>query len=896
MSLSKKVVLTVSGYKISLSDSLQFYKNDQLKLIFEINKYGIDVASSFTHKTLMPLQPLTATLFIETPLGVDSIESANIEDNAVTFYLTSNQTQHVGTSSMQIKLTDDDGCQITLPSFTFEVQENIYDGAVQVSGILLADENGNTVSDENGNTVNATATTETSKQIKDFTLKTGVSGQEDILVQDNGVTKRIKSSELIDTVDLSGYATKDDLSTKADVSSVPTKTSQLTNDTGMLTSNSITRIEVVNELPKQQENGVLYIVKGDYSQTCLDGVKIWEKSSDTGGSGGGSDSDSGSGSDSELDSDGYVIVKYPASQKTKPTTWCALGDSITYGTGAGGTSYSYANVCATQQGISVINNYGVPGTCVSAGFNTALTELGVETAFCNRFGEMSDGADLITVFGSVNDHGTDVKIGSPTSTDKNDFYGALYVLINGLKQKYPNGRIVFITPFKINGWDGTNMYKHTLKDFRNAIVTQCNRFQIEVVDLFLQSQFDWSTGVDQGWFVSYDHYHPTAAGQQAIATYIGSVMFEENSGGSTGEISNPSDTALTQQYSSSHEATPNIANPPSGAYNWKYTPRINPDGSFPNSTWNAFGHWMTTYKVEEASYYDNVGLLLQNPKAWIWNTSTNSWDVLSSDFEWGSWYLEDFYDDGNSTIANSITWENGASGNHSTWVKIKQDSTTQGRCFHPWGYQKNWRSNSAWSNNGQPYIVTKIDFKLVKYDENGIDNLDNAQLVVNSGGDWWSDVGAVWKPDWSTNRDMCVGKYIKATRELKRAWGTNLPSSWSYGLPMDDDSSGGGSGGEVTSNTFDFSQENAVEYGNYGDYRTPVLSCEGYSKVTITTEVAGYFAIVIFSDETTIIGSHGDNYRAEGTFSITIPTDTCIYVAVKFSPDAIGHISAQLEV
>ena len=236
MSLSKKVVLTVSGYKISLSDSLQFYQNDQLKLIFEINKYGIDVASSFTHKTLMPLQPLTATLFIETPLGVDSIESANIEDNAVTFYLTSNQTQHIGTSTMQIKLTDDDGCQITLPSFTFEVQKNIYDNAVQVSDILLADENGNTVSDENGNTVNATATTETSKQIKDFSLKTGVSGQEDILIQDNGVTKRIKSRELMDTVDLTGYATKDELNNKADISSIPTKTSQLTNDSGYMTS------------------------------------------------------------------------------------------------------------------------------------------------------------------------------------------------------------------------------------------------------------------------------------------------------------------------------------------------------------------------------------------------------------------------------------------------------------------------------------------------------------------------------------------------------------------------------------------------------------------------------------------------------------------------------------
>ena len=307
MSLSKKVVLTVSGYKISLSDSLQFYQNDQLKLIFEINKYGIDVASSFTHKTLMPLQPLTATLFIETPLGVDSIESANIEDNAVTFYLTSNQTQHIGTSTMQIKLTDDDGCQITLPSFTFEVQKNIYDNAVHVSGILLADENGNVLSDENGNTVNTTTTTETSKQIKDFTLKNGVSGQEDILIQDNGVTKRIKSSELMDTVDLtgyatetyvqnkiaeaalsggevdlSGYATKDDLNVKADKTYVDTELAKKANSSHThsyndLTdkptipsiSNLATKTELTNGLATKADKTELH---SHSNKTVLDGI------------------------------------------------------------------------------------------------------------------------------------------------------------------------------------------------------------------------------------------------------------------------------------------------------------------------------------------------------------------------------------------------------------------------------------------------------------------------------------------------------------------------------------------------------------------------------------------------------------------------------------------------
>ncbi len=249
------------------------------------------------------------------------------------------------------------------------------------------------------------------------------------------------------------------------------------------------------------------------------------------------------------------------------------------------------------------------------------------------------------------------------------------------------------------------------------------------------------------------------------------------------EITNKSDTPISQQYSTSHEAIPNNPNPAQGAYDWTYRPRINPDGAFPQSSWNAIGHWMTSYLEKGASYYDNVGVLLQNPKMWIWNTSTKSWDVLSDEFEWGSWYLEDFWDDGSGIIPNTTLWGTGESANHSKWVKIKQTSETSGRCFHPWGYQKNWRNNPNWANNGQPHIITKIDFKLVKWDENGIDNLDNARIVVDSGADWWRNVGDVWQSDWSTSRDMAVGKYLIATRGLKRAYCTNLPENWSYGFP-----------------------------------------------------------------------------------------------------------------
>ena len=63
MSLSKKINLTVSGYDIKLSDSLKFYKNDQLKLMFEINEYGIDYENKSKQRVLMPIaEPMALTL------------------------------------------------------------------------------------------------------------------------------------------------------------------------------------------------------------------------------------------------------------------------------------------------------------------------------------------------------------------------------------------------------------------------------------------------------------------------------------------------------------------------------------------------------------------------------------------------------------------------------------------------------------------------------------------------------------------------------------------------------------------------------------------------------------------------------------------------------------------
>ena len=225
MALSKVITLTVTGHTIKLSTPIKIFQNDQIYLVFRINEYGISVkGGNSEQKKIMPINPLQATLYLETPLGVDSIESASIEDNTVIFHLENKYTQYIGVSKMQIKLTDKDCCQITLPHFDFEVRENIYDNEPLFKDIILTDEDGNIVTDENGNIVKVgseiyakplveTVPIEeiTTIQIQDFNLDNNVTGDEDVLIQDKGVTKRVKTSKLVTDVFSNNYYSKDDL-------------------------------------------------------------------------------------------------------------------------------------------------------------------------------------------------------------------------------------------------------------------------------------------------------------------------------------------------------------------------------------------------------------------------------------------------------------------------------------------------------------------------------------------------------------------------------------------------------------------------------------------------------------------------------------------------------------
>ena len=194
--ISKKVTLTINDYKVKLSSPICLYRADAIYLIFSIYEYGIEVNGGVREKKLMPIYPLNAVLLLESPDNQDFIESVRVNGNEIIFHIDSKYTNFVGTSRMQLILTDENCCQITIPEFPFEVRNNINDGFFTNQDLILVDENKNPIITEQDTEIKVGESIgNVSHEIKELPLDDDLTGEEDILLQDtDGITKRTKVS------------------------------------------------------------------------------------------------------------------------------------------------------------------------------------------------------------------------------------------------------------------------------------------------------------------------------------------------------------------------------------------------------------------------------------------------------------------------------------------------------------------------------------------------------------------------------------------------------------------------------------------------------------------------------------------------------------------------------
>ena len=251
---------------------------------------------------------------------------------------------------------------------------------------------------------------------------------------------------------------------------------------------------------------------------------------------------------------------------------------------------------------------------------------------------------------------------------------------------------------------------------------------------------------------------------------------------------------LTMNYASAHEVLPNA--PIDDV--WKDKPRDGKMATIPTqncsdcasgthngnyqagSLWSAFGQWATIYKIKDTALVENVGVEITDFKMWRYNTSTNEWVLINEGFDYGSFYLESFWDDGSAPLNDHKI----LSSDKKTY-KCLMDSQTSGRCFHPFSPQINW-SDVGFSNNTNPcYVVSQAKVRLIKWNEGGADNRDQAQLCANVGGDYWIYKNASYDNQWRHNGDFRIGYFKKITKDWQYVYCTTCPQNWDKGFPCD---------------------------------------------------------------------------------------------------------------
>ena len=173
-----------------------------------------------------------------------------------------------------------------------------------------------------------------------------------------------------------------------------------------------------------------------------------------------------------------------------------LGDSITEGVGVTDKeNCRYDRRLAATCQLSAANNYGVGGTRL-AHQTCPSQKPRHDLCFCGRVYNMDTTADMVVVYGGVNDyiHG-DAPFGQIGDTTPATFCGGVYFLMNYLRENYIGKPVIFMTParcYSPGSFDyvapSLHPYKRSdaraLYDYVDVILETAKKFDIPVLNLY----------------------------------------------------------------------------------------------------------------------------------------------------------------------------------------------------------------------------------------------------------------------------------------------------------------------------------------------------------------------------------------------------------------------------
>lgn len=176
--------------------------------------------------------------------------------------------------------------------------------------------------------------------------------------------------------------------------------------------------------------------------------------------------------------------------KLNGKTLVAIGDSLIYGNKLGNDA-TWVNKLQMTYGMTVYN-HGINGNTLAKQEKEPKHE-----PMCVRYAEMEDGADYVVVLGGANDKRLDVPIGENGSRDISEFKGALNVLIDGLCEKYPKARILFMTNY--NRWPKLNAIGISDIAYVDAMKEVCGLRGIPCFDNYRQSGIAFCNKAQLAW-------------------------------------------------------------------------------------------------------------------------------------------------------------------------------------------------------------------------------------------------------------------------------------------------------------------------------------------------------------------------------------------------------------
>ena len=211
-----------------------------------------------------------------------------------------------------------------------------------------------------------------------------------------------------------------------------------------------------------------------------------------------------------------------------------FGDSITEGVGVENIpECRYDNRLKRMLGLKETYNYGIGGTRL-AHQRFPSEKPRYDLCFCGRAYDLEPSADIIVVYGGVNDyiHG-DARFGDMSDKTPETFCGAVDFLMRFLKDTYENADIVFMTPARMQYGDFNDEKPSPrpmkaadakpLKEYCRVIIEKGKQYGIPVLDLYSTLGIDPNIPEEREKYTA-DGLHFNNAGHAVLADRLAAFL------------------------------------------------------------------------------------------------------------------------------------------------------------------------------------------------------------------------------------------------------------------------------------------------------------------------------------------------------------------------------------